>query len=115
MPTRRDIPYATLTLTIGHDRKLYYGASGREFDYGGAPGAATAHLVTYDLKTGKTQDLGEMVLEDGSRVFGTNAADTGRRRHHLHGGRGRSTSRSRASPSGAAASIGGAATTGWRC
>jgi hypothetical protein len=73
---RRDVPYATLTLTIGHDRKLYYGASAREFDYGGSAGAETAHVVTYDLKTGKTQDLGEMVLEDGSRVFGTNAADT---------------------------------------
>ena len=24
---RRDIPYATLSLTLGHDRKLYYGAA----------------------------------------------------------------------------------------
>jgi hypothetical protein len=74
---RRDVPYATLTLTIGDDRKLYYGASAREFDYGGSSGAGTAHLVTYDLKSGRTEDLGEMVLDDGSRVFGTNAADTG--------------------------------------
>jgi hypothetical protein len=74
---RRDVPYATLTLTIGKDRKLYYGASAREFDYGSSRGAAAAHLVTYDLKSGKTEDLGEMILEDGSRVFGTNAADTG--------------------------------------
>ena len=38
---------------------------------------AAAHLITYDLNTGKTEDLGEMLLEDGSRVLGTNAADTG--------------------------------------
>lgn len=74
---RRDIPYATLTLTLGRDRKLYYGASGREFDYGGSTGLATAHLITYDLDSGKTEDLGGMVLSDGRRVFGTNAADTG--------------------------------------
>jgi hypothetical protein len=77
LANEREVPYATLTLTIGHDRKLYYGAAAREFDYSGSAGAATAHLITYDLETGKTEDLGEMVLEDGSRVLGTNAADTG--------------------------------------
>jgi hypothetical protein len=74
---RRDVPYATLSLTLGHDRKLYYGTAGREFDYGGSAGVATSHLITYDLETGQKQDLGEMLLEDGSRVLGTNAADTG--------------------------------------
>jgi len=74
---RRDIPYATLSLTLGHDRKLYYGAAGREFDYGGSAGAAAAHLITWDLGTGKKQDLGEMLLKDDCRVLGTNAADTG--------------------------------------
>jgi hypothetical protein len=73
----RNIPYATLSLTLGHDRKLYYGAAGREFDYGGSEAAAAAHLITYDLATGKVEDLGEMLLADGSRVLGTNAADTG--------------------------------------
>ena len=73
----RNIPYATLSLTLGHDRKLYYGAAGREFDYGGSEAAATAHLITYDLATSKVEDLGEMLLSDGSRVLGTNAADTG--------------------------------------
>lgn len=73
----REVPYATLSLTLGHDRKLYYGAAGREFDYGGSASAAAAHLITYDLKTAKREDLGEMLLEDGSRVLGTNAADTG--------------------------------------
>jgi len=73
----REIPYATLSLTLGHDRKLYYGAAGREFDYGGSAGAATSHLVTWDLNTGRREDLGEMLLADGRRVLGTNAADTG--------------------------------------
>jgi hypothetical protein len=73
----REVPYATLSLTIGRDRKLYYGAAGREFDYGGSAGAAASHLITYDLNTGKTEDLGEMLLADGSRVLGTNSADTG--------------------------------------
>ncbi len=73
---RRDIPYATLSLTLGQDRKLYYAAAGREFDYSGSAGLATSHLMTYDLRTGKTEDLGEMLLEDGRRVIGTNAAHT---------------------------------------
>jgi hypothetical protein len=74
---RRDIPYATLSLTLGHNRKLYYGAAAREFDYGGSAGAAASHLITWDLRSRQKQDLGEMVLENGCRVLGTNAADTG--------------------------------------
>ena len=74
---KREVPYATLSLALGRDRKLYYGAAGREFDYAGSAGAASAHLITYDLKTGQTEDLGAMLLEDGRRVLGTNAADTG--------------------------------------
>jgi hypothetical protein len=74
---RRDVPYATLSLALGRDRKLYYGAAGREFDYGGSAGAAASHIMTYDLNTGRTDDLGEMVLSDGRIVLGTNAADVG--------------------------------------
>ncbi len=43
---KRYVPYATLSLTIGHDRtlsltighdrKLYYAAAEKEFDYGGS-------------------------------------------------------------------------------
>ncbi len=73
----REIPYATLSLALGHDRKLYYGAAGREFDYAGSAAAATSHLITWDLKNGQREDLGEMLLADGSRVLGTNAGDTG--------------------------------------
>jgi hypothetical protein len=74
---RRDVPYATLSLTIGRDRKLYYGAAGREFDYSGSAGAAAARLITWDLASGRKEDLGEMILANGCRVLGTNAADTG--------------------------------------
>ena len=73
----RDIPYATLSLALGRDRKLYYGAAGREFDYSGSAGAATSHLITWDLDSGRREDLGEMLLADGRRVLGTNAAETG--------------------------------------
>jgi hypothetical protein len=77
MADKREVPYATLSLALGRDRKLYYGAAGREFDYGGSAGVATAHLIVHDLKTNKTEVLGAMLLEDGRRVLGTNAADTG--------------------------------------
>ena len=73
---RRDVPYATLSLTLGNNRKLYYGAAGREFDYGGSAGAAAAHLISWDIETRKKQDLGEMLLANDCRVLGTNAADT---------------------------------------
>jgi hypothetical protein len=74
---RREVPYATLSLTIGHDRKLYYAAAGREFDYSGSAGLASSHLVTYELNTGKIEDLGEIRLPDGRRVIGTNSAHAG--------------------------------------
>ena len=74
---RRDVPYATLSLTLTGDRKLYYAAAGREFDYSGSAEPATSHLISYDLKTGKTADQGAMFLPDGRRVLGTNAATTG--------------------------------------
>lgn len=72
---RRDIPYATLTLALGRNRKLYYAPPAREFDYGGSQGAGASHLITYDLKSGTTEDLGEMRLPDGRRVIGLNSAD----------------------------------------
>lgn len=76
MDDRRDIPYATLTLALGFDRKLYYAPPAKEFDYAGSQGVGASHLVVYDLKSGKTEDLGEIRLGDGSRVIGLNSADT---------------------------------------
>ncbi len=75
MNDRRDIPYATLTLVLGRDRKLYYAPPAREFDYAGSQGAGVSHLITYDLASGATEDLGEMRLPDGRRVIGLNSAD----------------------------------------
>lgn len=74
---RRDVPFATLSLTMGRDRKLYYAAAGREFDYAGSAGLAASHLITYSLESGKVEDLGPMLLADGRRVIGTNSAHTG--------------------------------------
>lgn len=73
---RRDIPYATLTLALGLDSKLYYAPAGQEFDYAGSQGVGVSHLVVYDLETARTDDLGELRLADGRRVIGLNSADT---------------------------------------
>jgi hypothetical protein len=75
MNDRRDIPYATLTLVLGRDRKLYYALPAKEFDYSGSQGVGASHLLRYDLKSGKTEDLGEMHLPDRGRVIGLNSAD----------------------------------------
>lgn len=74
----RNVPYPTLSLTLGHDRNLYYAAAQKEFDYGGSAVApAASHLLTYNLQSEKTSDLGEMHLADGRPVLGTNSATTG--------------------------------------
>ena len=77
LAARREVPYATLSLTLGRDRKLYYAAAGAEFDYVSSAGLAASHLITYDLRTGTLEDHGEMHLPDGRAVLGTNSADTG--------------------------------------
>jgi hypothetical protein len=76
MNDRREIPYATLTLALGRDRKLYYAPPAKEFDYAGSQGVGVSHLVVYDLESGRTEDRGEMRLADGRRVIGLNSADT---------------------------------------
>jgi hypothetical protein len=76
MKESRDIPYATLALTLGLDHKLYYAIPEREFDYAGSAGAGVSHLITFDLKTAKTEDMGEMRLADGRGVIGLNSAHT---------------------------------------
>ena len=77
MKDRRDLPYATLTLTLGLDRKLYYAIPEKEFDYGGSAGVGVSHLLSYTLDSGKVEDLGEMRLPDGRAVIGLNSAHTG--------------------------------------
>ena len=78
MNDRREIPYATLTLALGRDRKLYYAPPAKEFDYAGSQGAGASHLIVYDLESGSSRDRGEMRLADGRRVIGLNSADTAR-------------------------------------
>jgi hypothetical protein len=77
LAAQRNVPYATLSLTLGKDRKLYYAAAGAEFDYVSSAGVVASHLITYDLRTGVLEDQGEMHLSDGRVVLGTNSADTG--------------------------------------
>lgn len=77
LASQRNVPYATLSLTLGRDRKLYYAAAGAEFDYVSSAKAVASHLIIYDLRTGKVKDEGEMHLPDGRAVLGTNSADTG--------------------------------------
>jgi len=77
MKDSREIPYATLALALGRDRKLYYAVPEKEFDYGGSAGVGVSHLLTYNIQTGIKEDLGEMRLPDGRRVIGLNSADTG--------------------------------------
>ena len=74
---RREVSFATLSLTIGIDRNLYYAAAGREFDYAGSAGLGASHLITYSLQNDNIEDHGEMRLPDGRIVIGTNSADTG--------------------------------------
>lgn len=76
MNDRREIPYATLTLALGRDRKLYYAPPAKEFDYAGSQGVGVSHLIVYDLESGRTEDRGEMRLTDDRRVIGLNSADT---------------------------------------
>ena len=65
----RNVPFATLSLTLGHDRKLYYAASGREFDYSGSAGLASSHIMTYDLRTGRSKTWGKCACPTGARFW----------------------------------------------
>lgn len=67
--------YATLSFTLGKDRKIYYLPIGtlespeenKGIDF--FAWAGQAHLITYDLQTGQKQDLGRVFVEDGMRVI----------------------------------------------
>lgn len=91
----RMIPFATLTLTISNDRKIYYAptASG-SFDYTGnswdvhdeekfqAKMAGeflppVSYLISYDLKTKERKAHGLMFTRAGNMVYGLGAACTG--------------------------------------
>ena len=89
-----DIPHATLAMTINQkDRKIYYlPVTAGDFDYGlvntdigndskksGDPikeARSSAYMITYDLITGKREDLGILQPTDGSYAGGMGAAET---------------------------------------
>jgi len=87
---RKDIPYSTLALTIGKNRKIYYAPVGLAFDFtikveaanlaqnlGGIKSAPHTELVSYDLLTNKREYLGILKTIDGRNVFGCGAATCG--------------------------------------
>lgn len=67
--------YATLSLTLGKDRTIYYlpiGSLESAQDNEGVDffsWAGQAYMITYHLETGRKQDLGRVFIEDGSRVI----------------------------------------------
>jgi hypothetical protein len=86
-----DVPHATLTLTINQkDRKIYYiPVTGGDFDYGFVnlnvgkePTTpvrrvrSQSYMVTYDLKTGKREEVGLLQPTDGSFASGMEAVGT---------------------------------------
>ena len=93
----RQIPFATLTLTIANDRRIYFAptASG-SFDYVGTSWDVhdeeafqaklaggyfppVSYLMRYDLKKRQREALGLMVTDDGCLCFGMGGACTGQK------------------------------------
>ena len=91
----RKIPFATLTLTISRDRKIYFAptASG-SFDYignswdvkdeekfqakmSGGHFPPVSYLISYDLKTKERKAHGLMFTREGNMVFGLGGACMG--------------------------------------
>lgn len=76
--TNHTIPYATLALTLGNDRKLYYSPVGFPYSHSQAQKPAkTSRLITYDIESQERTDLGPMLVEDNRRVLELQAAATG--------------------------------------
>ena len=77
-----DIPHATLAFTISQkERKVYYiPVTAGDFDYGTIVTTEKravpplSYLISYDLKTGKLEDLGIIKGKDGRLAFGMGAA-----------------------------------------
>ena len=93
----KNVPFATLTLTISEDRKIWYAptASG-SFDYTGnswdvkdeekfqaqrAGGyfPPISYLISYDLETGVRESHGLMYTTEGNLVYGLGGACTGKK------------------------------------
>ena len=93
----RQIPFATLTLTIANDRRIYFAptASG-SFDYVGTSWDVhdeedfqaklaggyfppVSYLIRYDIRKRRRESLGLMVTDDGCLCFGLGGACTGQK------------------------------------
>ena len=76
--TKNIVPYATLALTLGLDRKLYYCPVGYPYSYSEEQRPAkTSRLITYDINNEKISDLGPIMVEDNKRVLELQGAATG--------------------------------------
>lgn len=79
-----DIPHATLAFAISQkERKIYYiPVTAGDFDYSEIIGGrrqttpSQAFLVSYDMNTGKIEDLGIIRGKDGRMAYGMGAAAT---------------------------------------
>jgi hypothetical protein len=77
-----DIPHATLAFTISQkERKAYYiPVTAGDFDYGEIVTTGEraipplSYIISYDLETGKVDDLGVLKGKDGRLAFGMGAA-----------------------------------------
>jgi hypothetical protein len=88
------VPYATLSMTLSQkERRIYYiPVVSRDFDYGtvsldvvdktklGALGEGRipqlSFMTSYDLRTGRVEDVGLLRARDGRYAYGSQAAKT---------------------------------------
>ena len=92
----RQIPFATLTITIAGDKIWFAPTASGSFDYVGnswdvkdeekfqaklAGGyyPAVSYLISYDKKTGERESHGLMVTEEGALCYGLGGACTGKK------------------------------------
>ena len=78
LETNKIVPYATLALTLGLDRTLYYSPVG--YLYKHVPEqkpVKTSRLITYDMNKKFIEDHGPIIVENNKRVLELQAAATG--------------------------------------
>ena len=74
---KRDVPYAMISFCRGPDNRIYYAGNSGLADEEGNPywgGGAASALVTYDLGTGRKEDLGVIRVENGLAAMNPNSA-----------------------------------------
>lgn len=74
---KRNVPYAMIAFCRGPDNVIYYACNAATADEEGSPywgGGMSAALVTYDLNTGRREDLGLIRVEEGLVAVHPNAA-----------------------------------------